>query len=179
MSIDIQSALVHTSRQGRVEALSQSFSYDQFPWDLLELHVRLKRLYAHHVSLSLAHERSLDTHLEQLLEKRDAVCPFVDIVEGVEALVDLLGVLLVLWVGSKSLLRRCCWSGNFSHASGLWVQGDPPRSLVRSETHAVLFLAPDPDPSTSEITDIQAGLTNDARLQQRSKSLRKVSLILL
>lgn len=44
------------------------------------------------------------THLQQLLQKRNAIRPFVYVVKRVEALFDLLRVLFVLWVGRVGLL---------------------------------------------------------------------------
>ena len=39
------------------------------------------------------------TYLEQYLQERDEVCPFLHIIEGVEAFVHLLRVFLELWIG--------------------------------------------------------------------------------
>ena len=38
-------------------------------------------------------------YFQQLLQERDEVCPFLHIIEGVEAFVHLLRVLLELWIG--------------------------------------------------------------------------------
>ena len=47
-------------------------------------------------------------YFQQLLQERDEVCPFLYIIEGVEAFVHLLRVLLELWIGCVSRgCRRC------------------------------------------------------------------------
>jgi hypothetical protein len=44
MRIDVQSPLVNSSRQRRIQTLRQTFSDDKLAWNLLELHVRLEGL---------------------------------------------------------------------------------------------------------------------------------------
>lgn len=44
MRIDIQSPLVHTGRQGRIQTLRKALRDNQLAWNLLELHVGLKCL---------------------------------------------------------------------------------------------------------------------------------------
>lgn len=48
------------------------------------------------------------TYLQELLQKRDAICPLVHIIEGIQASFHLLRVLLVLGIRCESLLRDSC-----------------------------------------------------------------------
>ena len=61
------------------------------------------------------------THLEQHLQERDEVRPFVHVIKRVEALLDLLGVFLVLWVVHVRRRGRGytqCTSLSEKHATG-------------------------------------------------------------
>ena len=54
--------------------------------------------------------RKQSTHLEQLLQERYKVCPFLDTVERTQAPLDLLRVLLELWVGRVILHQQGWWA---------------------------------------------------------------------
>ena len=54
VNVYIKSALMHPSRQGRVQALGKTFSYNKFVRDLLELEVGLERL-----RLAISHREPL------------------------------------------------------------------------------------------------------------------------
>lgn len=66
-------------------------------------------------------------HLEKLFQECYAICPLVHIIEGVQALLDLLGVLFVLWVGRVQLL------------GGRWLYVNPVRVHLNREGRLTPF----------------------------------------
>lgn len=112
MRVYVQSSLMNSRWQRRIQALCKPFRYDQFARNLLELHIRLKRLFVYNRSISAiaptARKRS--THLEQLLQERYKIRPFLDIVKRVQTPLHLLRVFLVFWVGRVVLHQQSWWS---------------------------------------------------------------------
>lgn len=130
MAIYFKGALVDTGRQSRIEALGETFGHDQFTWNLFELHIRLERL-EYMYEAENADTRTSATYLQKLFQERDAVCPFMYVIEGVQALLYLLCILLILWV-------RCIgfWRSDRSSLEGRAI-GSP--SLVFADSHAAPF----------------------------------------
>lgn len=70
---------MYSSWQSRVQALRETFGYNNFTGNFLELHVRLQCLYR--LESTDARDADNTTHLQQLLEKCNEVCPLVHAVE--------------------------------------------------------------------------------------------------
>jgi hypothetical protein len=96
---------MHARWQSWIQALRKPFRDDQLLGDLLELHIRLKSLYPESLSVRPGVESmEKTTHLQELLQERDTVRPFVHIVERIQALFHLLHILLKLWIRRIGLL---------------------------------------------------------------------------
>ena len=96
---------MHARWQSWVQALRKPFGNNQFLGYLLELHIRLKGLYTQsHSAFDLVFQTEQTADLQELLQERDTVRPFVHIVERIQTLLHLLHILLKLWVRGIGLL---------------------------------------------------------------------------
>lgn len=112
MSVDVESSLMYSRGQCRVEALGESLGDDELVRDDGELWCSLKTLLTEKLGSACYRDvRSSEkaascAHFEELGEEGDEVGPFIDLVERLERLVHGRGVLAVLGIALQSCMTR-------------------------------------------------------------------------